>query len=128
MREDHWSVSASNLVDTKRTADHGAHCSPVISCGLSCGHDVEQDIIKLAVLEWHNGTGHIGLGFLRGYGLRKGAVASRVAHDSHNLIVAGTNDRDMALSFASLPVIPKLRLNSYGIVDVETHQAVPAIF
>lgn len=60
------------------------------------GIRVEEDILKLAVLERHMSTGHIGLGYLQGYGLTRGAVASSVAHDSHNLIVVGTNERDMA--------------------------------
>lgn len=60
------------------------------------GVDIENDIIKLAVIERCKNTGHIGLGYLRGYGLRQGAVASSVAHDSHNIIVAGTNNADMA--------------------------------
>ena len=49
--------------------------------------DRENDIIKLAVIERHKDTGHIGLGYLKGYGLKNGAVASSIAHDSHNLIV-----------------------------------------
>ena len=137
-------------------------------------------------MERHHGTGHVGLGFLSGYGLKAGAVATSVAHDSHNLIVAGVNDPDMALAantvrkyqgglavvrdgevlgvlplpvgglmtqnpveqtdeelerlkaltrelgipddidpfmtlaFVSLPVIPKLRLNTYGLIDVDS--------
>ncbi len=62
------------------------------------GTDISRDIIKLAVIERHHNTGHIGLGFLKGYGLKNGAVASSISHDSHNLIVAGTNDADMALA------------------------------
>lgn len=60
--------------------------------------DLEQDILKIAVIERHKGTGHIGLGYLQGYGLRCGAVATSIAHDSHNLIVVGTNSSDMALA------------------------------
>ena len=152
------------------------------------GIDVSRDIVKMAVLERHHRTGHIGLGFVRGYGLKRGAVATSVAHDSHNLIVAGTNHADMAaaaervrnlggglvvvenekilaelalpmaglmselpleqadaaikqlktaasrlgtsanidpfmtLAFVSLPVIPKLRLNGRGLIDVEKNQ------
>ncbi len=158
------------------------------------GVSVERDIIKAAVFERHHNTGHAGLGFLGGYGLKKGAVATSVAHDSHNLIVVGTNDRDMALAanavcrnkgglavaadgeirgelalpiggimtdrpaafveeklellkketqelgvrtdidafmtlaFVSLPVIPKLRLNTCGIVDVQKRRSVPSSF
>lgn len=152
------------------------------------GADV--DIVKLAVFERHHYTSHIGLGFLAGYGLKKGAVASSIAHDSHNLIIAGRNDRDMmlagncvrknkgglavvvdgevigelplpigglmtdasiervetsllamktelrklgipetvdpfmTLAFVSLPVIPKLRLNTYGLIDVERQKVI----
>ena len=57
--------------------------------------DIERDILKLAVIERHKDTGNVGLGFVRGIGLRRGAIASTVAHDSHNLIIVGTNDFDM---------------------------------
>ena len=66
--------------------------------GFAPGVNPQEDIIKLAVLERHKGTGHKGIGFLGGYGLKAGAVATSVAHDSHNLIVAGVSDRDMALA------------------------------
>ena len=55
-----------------------------------------ENCVRLAVAERHKDTGHIGRAYLCGYGLRRGAVASSIAHDSHNLIVAGTNARDMA--------------------------------
>ena len=58
--------------------------------------DLEQDILKIAVVERHKGTGHIGLGYIQGYGLKRGAVATSISHDSHNIIVVGTNSRDMA--------------------------------
>jgi adenine deaminase len=57
--------------------------------------DVERDILKLAVIERHLASGNTGLGFVKGFGLKKGALASSVAHDSHNIIVVGTNDEDM---------------------------------
>jgi len=57
--------------------------------------DVERDILKIAVIERHKGTGNVGLGFVRGFGLKQGAIASSVAHDSHNIIVVGTGDADM---------------------------------
>ncbi len=62
------------------------------------GIDLERDILKLAVIERHKNTGHRGLGFINGIGLKKGAIASSVSHDSHNLIVIGTNDSDMAIA------------------------------
>ncbi|MGB9667806.1 MAG: adenine deaminase [Thermosulfidibacteraceae bacterium] len=55
----------------------------------------EKDIVKLAVVERHKGTGNVGLGFVKGLGLKKGAIGLSVAHDSHNIIIAGTNDADM---------------------------------
>ena len=57
--------------------------------------DVKKDILKIAVIERHTASGNIGLGFVRGFGLRSGALASSVAHDSHNIIVVGTTDEDM---------------------------------
>ena len=152
--------------------------------------DLERDILKIAVIERHKNTGHIGLGYLQGYGLRSGAVATSISHDSHNLIVVGTNSADMAaaanevvrqhggivvvnnghveaevvleiagimsdrpltevneqleaakdaafrlgvsrgidpfmtLSFMALPVIPKLRITTRGVIDVDTQQYV----
>lgn len=62
------------------------------------GIDVERDILKLAVIERHKNTGHKGLGFITGIGLKKGAIASSVSHDSHNMIVIGTCDEDMAIA------------------------------
>lgn len=165
----------------------------VEKAGVAPGVNIEQDIVKMAVLERHHNTGHMGLGFLGGYGLKRGAVATSIAHDSHNLIVAGTNDEDMALAanivrknrgglavvadgklmgelplpiaglmseepaewvdekleelkaqtrslgivesidpfmtlaFASLPVIPELRLNTYGLIDVEKQEILETI-
>ncbi len=62
------------------------------------GISIENDILKLCVIERHKGTGHIGKGFINGIGLKHGAIASTVSHDSHNLIVIGTNDADMAFA------------------------------
>lgn len=148
------------------------------------GIDIKRDILKAAVFERHHSTGHIGVGYITGYGLKSGAVATSVAHDSHNLIVIGANEEDIAaaanavrdmngglavvdkgevlaslalpiaglmsdlsieevnekvkelktaasklgvsgdidpfmtLAFVSLPVIPTLRLNGKGLIDV----------
>lgn len=64
--------------------------------------DIEQDVLKLAVVERHGKNGNIGVSFVRGFGLRRGALASSVAHDHHNIIVAGTNDRDMAVCVSAI--------------------------
>ncbi len=60
--------------------------------------DIERDILKIAVIERHRGTGHIALGLVRGFSLKKGALASSVAHDSHNIICVGASDKDMAVA------------------------------
>ncbi len=60
--------------------------------------DIERDILKIAVIERHKETGNIGLGFIKGLGLKEGALGTSIAHDSHNIVVAGTNDRDMLLA------------------------------
>lgn len=66
------------------------------------GIDTERDILKLCVIERHKGTGHIGKGFINGISLKHGAIASTVSHDSHNLIVIGTNGSDMAFAANTL--------------------------
>lgn len=60
--------------------------------------NAEKDVAKISVVERHKGTGNIGLGFVTGFGFEEGATASTIAHDSHNLLVVGMNERDMALA------------------------------
>ena len=81
--------------------------------------DTEKDILKIAVIERHKNTHHIGLGYIQGYGLKSGAVATSISHDSHNIIVVGTNSRDMA--FAANRIVE----NRGGIV-VADHEQVTA--
>ncbi len=57
--------------------------------------DIDRDLLKMVVIERHHATGNVGMGLVRGFGLKQGAIASSVAHDSHNLIVIGTNDHDI---------------------------------
>ena len=57
--------------------------------------NVREDILKMVVIERHQATGNIGIGFVQGFGLKKGAIGSTVAHDSHNLVIVGTNDPDI---------------------------------
>lgn len=162
--------------------------------GFAPGVDPDNNIVKLAVFERYHNSSHVGLGFLGNYGLRSGAVATSIGHDSHNLLIAGTSDADIAaagncvienngglavvengrvvadlpltvgglisefsleetaerlenmksvlrnmgiskdidpfmtLAFVSLPVIPKLRLNSLGLIDVEKLELIRSIF
>jgi adenine deaminase len=74
--------------------------------------DPARDLAKIAVLERHLGTGRIGLGFVLGFGLQRGALGSTVAHDAHNLVVVGANDADMAA------VVERLAELGGGIVAV----------
>ena len=60
--------------------------------------DVENDILKIACIERHKGTNHIGVGYVKGYSLKSGAVATSVAHDSHNIITVGCNNDDIAVA------------------------------
>jgi adenine deaminase len=65
-------------------------------------YDPAQDVVKIAVLERHHNTGKIGLGFLKGYGIRRGAVALSVAHDSHNVICVGVSNEEMYAAVQAL--------------------------
>jgi adenine deaminase len=64
--------------------------------------DVERDVIKAAVVERHRASGNVGVGLVRGFGLRRGALATSFAHDSHNVVVVGTNDADMHTAVAEI--------------------------
>jgi adenine deaminase len=75
--------------------------------------DPSRDLAKIAVIERHLGTGRVGLGFVRGFGLERGALGSTVAHDAHNLVVVGMNDVDMA------KVVERLGQLGGGIVAVD---------
>jgi adenine deaminase len=75
--------------------------------------DPERDLVKIAVVERHLATGRVGLGFVRGSGLRRGALASTVAHDAHNLVVIGVDDGDM------LAAVTRLEEIGGGIVALE---------
>ena len=67
-----------------------------VDAGYSDRIDVEYDVLKIAVVERHKNTHHIGIGYIQGYGLKSGAVATSISHDSNNIIVVGTNETDMA--------------------------------
>lgn len=99
--------------------------------------DPSRDMAKLAVIERHGKNGNIGLAFVQGLGLVRGAIAGTVAHDSHNLIVAGMNDRDMAVAANSLvecggglavaadgEVLAKLALPVAGLMSLHPAEAV----
>jgi len=82
--------------------------------------DVERDILKLVVVERHQATGNVGLGFVRGFGLKRGALASTVAHDAHNLVVVGVNDEDI---IAAIRVLEEMRGGQVAVADGEIKAA-----
>ncbi|NOJ71665.1 adenine deaminase [Paenibacillus alvei] len=82
---------------------------------------VEKDQLKIAIFERHHHTGCVGLGIVKGFGIQSGAIASTVAHDSHNLVVAGSNDRDM------LTAIQALRQMEGGLVVTSGGEVLAAI-
>ncbi len=84
--------------------------------------DVERDILKLAVVERHRASGNVGLGLVQGFGLRRGALASSVAHDSHNIIVVGADDADM---LAAVEAIVALGGGQVAVADGEVLAQVP---
>ena len=86
--------------------------------------DIERDILKLVVIERHRATGNVGVGFVRGFGLKRGALASTVAHDAHNLVVVGTNDRDIT---SAVQALEKMRGGQVAVFDgkVEAALALP---
>lgn len=81
----------------------------------------EKEILKIAVIERHNATNNIGVGYIKGYGLKNGAVATTVGHDSHNLLVVGDNDKDM---LAAVEEIVRIQ-GGYAIVSGEVIESLP---
>jgi adenine deaminase len=101
--------------------------------------DIDRDILKLAVIERHHRTGNIGLGLVAGFELKKGALAASVAHDAHNVIVVGTNDKDMLAAVKRLvalgggfvaaargKVVAELALPLAGLMSLKPAEAVAA--
>jgi len=82
--------------------------------------DTQRDILKLVVVERHRATGNVGVGFVRGFRLRKGALGSTVAHDAHNVVVVGTNDPDIVRAIDELE---KMRGGQVAVADGEVKAA-----
>ena len=99
--------------------------------------DVERDILKLVVVERHHASGNIGKGLIKGLGLNRGALASSVGHDSHNIIAAGTNDEDIYIAIKEIErlqgglavvadgkILGSLQLSIGGLMSVEPSETV----
>lgn len=91
-------LTAEDFSDGRPHAVIGMIPGEIVTQDAGCADhaDPEQDILKIAVIERHKNTHHIGLGYIKGYGLKRGAVATSISHDSHNIIVVGATDEDMA--------------------------------
>ncbi|MGL5616519.1 MAG: adenine deaminase [Sarcina sp.] len=87
----------------------------------SFSSNIEKDLLKVAIVERHQGTGNIGLAVLKGLKLQSGALATTIAHDSHNIIVCGTNDEDMLLALKELKSIKG------GIVITENNKVLASL-
>jgi len=101
--------------------------------------DTDQDAVKVAVVERHGVNGNIGVGFVHGFGLKQGAIASTVGHDSHNICVVGANDGDMAIAVNRLGeieggfvvaangrVLAEIALPVAGLMSLLRHEEVKA--
>ena len=84
--------------------------------------DTEEDILKLVVVERHKARGNIGIGLVKGFGLKRGALASSIAHDSHNIVAVGTNDSDI---FSAIKEIERLHGGLVVSTDNKIAAAVP---
>ena len=84
--------------------------------------DTSRDILKLVVVERHNGTGNVGIGFVRGFALKRGALGSTVAHDAHNVVVVGTNDDDIV---ATITALQKMGGGQVAVADGKEVAALP---
>jgi adenine deaminase len=82
----------------------------------------QNDMLKMVVIERHHNTGNIGLGILHGLGLKQGAIASTVAHDSHNIVAAGTNDKDLV---TAINTIKKINGGLVVVVDGQVLAQLP---
>jgi len=87
--------------------------------------DPSRDLLKLVVIERHHASGNIGLGMVKGFGLRKGALASSVAHDAHNLVIAGVDDNDI---LRAARVLEEMGGGFACVVDGEVRASVPLPF
>ncbi len=94
---------------------------PTVGDGLAMA-DPARDLVKLAVVERHRGTGNVGLGFVRGLGLQRGAIAGSVGHDAHNITVAGVNDADMR---AAVQAVKALGGGLVAVLDGNVLGSVP---
>lgn len=84
--------------------------------------DLERDILKLVVVERHRATGNVGIGFVRGFRLKSGALGSTVAHDAHNVVVVGTNDADI---LATIQALEKMRGGQVAVAQGKIESALP---
>jgi adenine deaminase len=124
-----------NVIPDQIVTRQSIEAAPV--AGEKLVSDPSRDLLKVAVVERHQGSGRIGVGVVRGFGLKRGALASSVAHDSHNIIVAGVSDQDMRMAAEAVAamggglaataggrVVAQLPLPVAGLMSLEPVRAV----
>ena len=113
-------LRAADFAETRSKVVIGMIDGQIITedLGYANAINLEEDILKMAVVERHKNTRHIGIGYLHGYGLKEGAVATSVSHDSHNIICVGCNDADCAFA------VNRIAENKGGIVVVNHGQVI----
>lgn len=108
-------------VIAKQVATEDLRLEPTIEDGHVVS-DPARDLLKIAVVERHHGTGNVGLGLVKGVGLKRGAIASSVAHDSHNIVVIGASDEEM---WTAVAAVAKMGGGQVAIADGEVQAACP---
>jgi len=91
-------LTAEDFRETRPRGVLGMVAGEIVTtdAGYATEIDVPNDVLKIAVIERHKNTHHIGIGYIKGYGLKSGAVATSISHDSHNIIAVGANEEDIA--------------------------------
>ena len=84
--------------------------------------NLDRDILKLVVVERHRATGNVGVGFVRGFGLKQGALGSTVAHDAHNVVVVGVSDTDIV---AAIRALEEMRGGQVAVADGKVEASLP---
>jgi adenine deaminase len=94
-------TSAVVVEDGQIVTQHERRLEPLVVDGAAVA-DLDRDLLKLVCVERHKGTGRVGAGYVRGFGLQRGAIASSIAHDAHNIVVVGTNDEDILTAIEAI--------------------------
>ena len=112
-------IRVIKIIEGNLTTDEEIHPAKIME-NLAVS-DPENDVLKLTVWERHRGTGNVGIGFVRGFGMKSGALASTVAHDSHNVIAVGVSDEDIFFA------VKRLKELGGGLIVVENQRELASL-